>query len=122
MWDLASQPGTEPGRLHWEHGVLAAGPPGKFLDSRGRPKATAVPLRVNGCGIALGEESRHLSSGGFSWHLLAALVSFGIKPERGSFVPILLPGDSELFLCIYIVHMSRNKNSSSPPINQVFPL
>ena len=30
--DLVPRPGVEPG-LHWEHGVLAIGPPGKSLDS-----------------------------------------------------------------------------------------
>ena len=29
MWDLPTQPGIKPGPLHWEYGVLAAGPPGK---------------------------------------------------------------------------------------------
>ena len=29
MWDLVPRPGTKPGPLHWEHEVLAAGPPGK---------------------------------------------------------------------------------------------
>ena len=32
MWDLVPPPGTEPGPLHWEHGVLPTGPPGKSLD------------------------------------------------------------------------------------------
>ena len=31
VWDLAPLPGTEPGPLHWECGVLATGPPGKSL-------------------------------------------------------------------------------------------
>ena len=29
MWDLLPQPGTKPGLLHQEYGVLATGPPGK---------------------------------------------------------------------------------------------
>ena len=29
MWDLVPWPGIEPGPLHWEHGVLTTGPPGK---------------------------------------------------------------------------------------------
>ena len=29
MWDLVPWPGTEPGPPHWEHTVLATGPPGK---------------------------------------------------------------------------------------------
>ena len=29
MWDLVPRPDMEPGPLNWEHGVLAAGPPGK---------------------------------------------------------------------------------------------
>ena len=31
MQDLVPWPGIEPGPLHWEHGVLTAGPPGKVL-------------------------------------------------------------------------------------------
>ena len=31
MGDPVPQPGTEPRSLHWEHQVLATGPPGKFL-------------------------------------------------------------------------------------------
>ena len=31
MWDLVPWPGIEPGPLHWKHGVLATGPPGKSL-------------------------------------------------------------------------------------------
>ena len=31
MWDLVPWPGVEPRPLHWEHGVLATGPPGKSL-------------------------------------------------------------------------------------------
>ena len=31
MWDLVPWPGIEPGPLHWQHGVLATGPPGKSL-------------------------------------------------------------------------------------------
>ena len=30
MWDQFPDQGLSPGPLHWEHGVLAAGPPGKF--------------------------------------------------------------------------------------------
>ena len=30
LWILLSQPGTEPTTLHWKHGVLTAGLPGKF--------------------------------------------------------------------------------------------
>ena len=30
VWDLVSQPGIEPGPLHWELRILATGPPGKF--------------------------------------------------------------------------------------------
>ena len=33
MWDILPWPGMEPPPLHWEHGVLALGPPGKSLDS-----------------------------------------------------------------------------------------
>ena len=33
MWDVVPWPGIEPTPLHWEHGVLAPGPPGKSLDS-----------------------------------------------------------------------------------------
>ena len=29
MWALVPQPGIEPRPLHWEHGVLTTGPPGK---------------------------------------------------------------------------------------------
>ena len=29
MWNLVPWPGIEPRPLHWEHGVLATGPPGK---------------------------------------------------------------------------------------------
>ena len=29
----SSLPGIEPGHLHWEHGVLTTGPPGKALSS-----------------------------------------------------------------------------------------
>ena len=32
MWDLLPGPGSESGLLHWEHGLLAAGPPGKPPD------------------------------------------------------------------------------------------
>ena len=32
MWDPAPWPGIEPRPLHWEHGVLAIGPPGKSLN------------------------------------------------------------------------------------------
>ena len=31
LWDLVPWPGIEPRHLHWEHGVLTAGPPGKSL-------------------------------------------------------------------------------------------
>ena len=30
-WDLVPRPGVVPGPLHWEDGVSATGPPGKFL-------------------------------------------------------------------------------------------
>ena len=30
MWDLVPWPGIKPSSLHWEYGVLATGPPGKF--------------------------------------------------------------------------------------------
>ena len=30
IWDLAPWAEIEPGPVHWEHGVLAIGPPGKF--------------------------------------------------------------------------------------------
>ena len=30
-WDLVPQPEINPGPLHWEHGVLVTGPPGKPL-------------------------------------------------------------------------------------------
>ena len=29
MWDLAPDQGSNPDPLHWEHGALATGPPGK---------------------------------------------------------------------------------------------
>ena len=29
MWELVPCPGIEPSPLHWEHGILATGPPGK---------------------------------------------------------------------------------------------
>ena len=29
MWDLVPEQGSDPGPLHWEHGVLTTGPPGK---------------------------------------------------------------------------------------------
>ena len=29
MWDLVPSPGSNPGPLYWEHGVLATGSPGK---------------------------------------------------------------------------------------------
>ena len=31
MWNLVPDQGSNPGPLHWEHGVLASVPPGKFL-------------------------------------------------------------------------------------------
>jgi len=31
MWDLFTDQGSNPGPLHWEHGALATGPPGKSL-------------------------------------------------------------------------------------------
>ena len=31
MWDLVPDQGSNPDPLHWEHGVLATGPPGKSL-------------------------------------------------------------------------------------------
>ena len=33
MWDLVPWPETEPGPLHWKHGVLTTGPPGKSSES-----------------------------------------------------------------------------------------
>ena len=33
MWDLVPWPGIKPGPLHWEHRVLATGPPGKSLEN-----------------------------------------------------------------------------------------
>ena len=32
MQDLVPGPGIKPGPLHWEHGALPTGPPGKFPD------------------------------------------------------------------------------------------
>ena len=32
-WDLSLWPGIDPSPLHWEHGVLATGPPGKSLST-----------------------------------------------------------------------------------------
>ena len=32
MWDIFPRPGMEPRPLHWEHGVLATGPPRRFLN------------------------------------------------------------------------------------------
>ena len=29
MWNLSSLPGIEPLPLHWKHGILISGPPGK---------------------------------------------------------------------------------------------
>ena len=34
MWDPVPWPGIKPGLLHWEHRILATGPPGKFLDRK----------------------------------------------------------------------------------------
>ena len=34
LWDVVSPPGTELGRLHWEHGVPGHGPPGESPCSR----------------------------------------------------------------------------------------
>ena len=41
MWDLVPQPGIEPVPLHWEHGVLTTGPPGKSLKN-----ILTVPQRI----------------------------------------------------------------------------
>ena len=45
MWDLFPDQGCNPGPLHWEHGILATGPPGK-------PQGVGL---LRGKGVASGE-------------------------------------------------------------------
>ena len=44
MWDLVPPQGMEPSPLHWEHGVLATGPPEKSLRFTSEKKRNSFKL------------------------------------------------------------------------------
>ena len=53
-WDLVLWPGIEPESLHWEHGVLATGPPGKALEaSLVSPEHLSSTLTLCACAKSL---------------------------------------------------------------------